>query len=161
MKRWLQVRDDPSKFDAQETQELEDVMNNDERSILLEVGGCLDDPNSANLFHKYKISTKLVIWLAYSPDGTIQIDGHCMDYNEHCIRIVMQSLPRAILRYIAGEDAEKSTRTFLDSVACLDQAIHTTKKSDNDVDLDEQYDADAASAMSLMSRFEAFISSVD
>ena len=73
------VREDPSNYDAQE---LEDQFNKETGEDFDELSNFVDDSKKLNLFHKFSRGIRLLIWMAYSPDGTLQIGYHCMPYDQ-------------------------------------------------------------------------------
>jgi len=88
-----------------------------------------------NLAHCY-VSTMVALgYLHYSPDGTLQIDGHCMSYDQCCIRLILQSLPRAVFH---SYFKMKSTKTYENEIRVNDLAALTAKKSDKDSDMTDQ-----------------------
>ena len=88
-----------------------------------------------NLAHRCKGSTVAYGFLHYPPRGTPQHDGHCMGYNEACIRLVAQSLPRAVHHEYYKT---KSTEIYEDKIKVNDLAALTAKKSDKDSDMTDQ-----------------------
>lgn len=151
--RYQGVKNGTLKLDAHE---LETTLNDMERVGLFdEMKNVMppDQHNRINISHRYSVNTLLSIFLAYSPFGTLQEDMHCMPYWQCCIRIIMQSMTRAIYYHIHGS---KSTDTYETTIACQDLACTTAHKCEGLADLYAQYLADAL-LMGLNSVYEYYL----
>ena len=155
IERFIAARNDPSKYNPYF---LEDILNA-ERDLM---GDAMKERlpsehhHRINLSQLYCILIKLVNYMAYSPDGTLQEDLHCMPDNQCCVWNNVNSITRAVYWIIFGE---KSTSTYEDVIKCVDKACTTAVKCDSLTDLQEQYEYDA-DLMGLLSRFEYYLVNV-
>ena len=153
LRQYQMVKADPEKFDAAElctTYNNRTIVTKDEMAKYF-------DPSRINLSHIFEITTSLIVWKAYSPHGTKQIGCHCMPFNQCCIRLVLQTLPRYIEGLITGRESTKGVYDKM--IKVIDRVILTAKKDDSPAVLDESYEADA-SVCGLDSRYEMFLFAV-
>ena len=76
VERYQTAKANPQEFDAVELENLLNTETDEDFKELSESGWI--DKESINLFHEYSRFREVLGYLAYAPDGTLQIGNHCM-----------------------------------------------------------------------------------
>ena len=145
VKRYLTIKREKSSGSPVRTygdaEALEKKLNEERVVLFSKMAEFIKNSKRINLSQEYSRLTKLLIHLAYSPDGTPQTNYHSMHDNQCCIRGMTQSLPRAV--YHTHHAPEKSEDIYTHLMKCVDLACTTAVKSDKLGDLYDQYGEDA------------------
>ena len=133
---------------------VETEVNNDRIELYDGMGNEMqpEDRHRRNLSHPHSRHIRGVVYLHYSPDGTPQVNRHCMPYNQCCVRAMTNSLTRATHHALTGE---KSTKEYGNLIQSIDLACTTAVKFEGLTDLHEQYDTDAK-MIGLNDRYEYY-----